>query len=77
MPDIEHWPDIRPDTEYPALEISRISSIRPNPIQYLIDDRFADIIGNKQSHEMTFSENKILMDIGYNDRGKFVVNLAS
>ena len=28
MQDIEHWPDIRPGTGYPELEISRISGIR-------------------------------------------------
>jgi len=28
LPDIRRWPDIRPDTGYPAFEISRISGIR-------------------------------------------------
>ena len=29
LPDNERWPDIQPDTGYPAIEISRISGIRP------------------------------------------------
>ena len=29
LPDIERWPDIQPDTGYYALEISRMSGIRP------------------------------------------------
>ena len=29
LPDIEHWPATRPDNGYPALEISRISGVRP------------------------------------------------
>ena len=37
LPDIRRWIDILPDTGYSALEISRISGIRPNPTSNLID----------------------------------------